>query len=425
MNVRFILDLYYFYSLKMQKIPQINIKDFNYFLPKERIAQFPLDKRDESKLIVYRNDKISESTFKHISELLPENSLMIYNETKVIQARLLFEKETGANIEIFCLEPMEPTREIQQAFEQQSGIVWKCLVGNSKKWKSGQLRKPFPYNTKEAILMAERVEQHQSFSLIKFTWEPAGLTFSDILIHSGIIPLPPYLNRKAVEADKYRYQTVYAKTEGSVAAPTAGLHFTDEVFDKLLQKNISFDKVTLHVGAGTFKPVSTSDIREHEMHTEHIYIRKKTIENILQNSDKNIIVVGTTTTRTIESLYWFGVKVLVDGDKSKSINIEQWDPYNPKYDKNIPAEKSLTAVLKLMNENNMEVISGKTRLIIVPGYKYRIPNILITNFHMPQSTLLLLVSAFIGERWKDVYDYAFKHDFRFLSYGDSCLFFKK
>ncbi len=409
----------------MQKIPQINIKDYNYNLPKERIAQFPLDKRDESKLIIYKNDKISKSTFKYISELLPENSLMIYNETKVIQARLLFEKETGANIEIFCLEPMEPTREIQQAFEQQSGVVWKCLVGNSKKWKSGQLRKSFSFNGKEAVLLAERVEQHQSFSLIKFTWEPAGLTFSDILIHSGIIPLPPYMNRKAVEADKYRYQTVYAKAEGSVAAPTAGLHFTDEVFDKLLQKNISFDKVTLHVGAGTFKPVTSSDIREHEMHTEHIYIRKKTIENILQNSGKNIIVVGTTTTRTIESLYWFGVKLLVEGYNFESIIIEQWDPYNPKYDKNIPVEKSLTEVLKFMDKNDMEVISGTTQLIIVPGYKYRIPNILITNFHMPQSTLLLLVSAFIGERWKGVYDYALKHDFRFLSYGDSCLFFKK
>ena len=407
------------------EISGINIKDFDYNLPKERIAQFPLEKRDESKLVIYRDGSISEDIFKNISEFFPGNSLMIYNETKVVQARLLFQKETGANIEIFCLEPVEPTREIQQAFEQQSESVWKCLVGNSKKWKSGQLRKPFRFDGMQAVLIAERTEHHQSHSLIKFTWEPAILTFSDILIHSGIIPLPPYMNRKAVESDKYRYQTVYARAEGSVAAPTAGLHFTDEVFEKLKQKNIIFEEVTLHVGAGTFKPVSASDIWEHEMHTEQIHISKKTIENILKFLPGNIIVVGTTTTRTIESLYWHGVKLLVDDTISETIEIEQWDPYNPKYDKNISVQDSLEAVLNQMNEKDMDVISGQTRLIIIPGYTYKIPNILITNFHMPQSTLLLLVSAFIGDKWKDVYEYALNRNFRFLSYGDSCLFFRK
>ncbi len=409
----------------MQNVPLINIKDFNYHLPKERIAQFPLEKRDESKLVIYRDGSISESKFKNIPGLLPADSLMIYNETKVVQARLLFRKETGANIEIFCLEPVEPTREIQQAFEQGSGIVWKCLVGNSKKWKSGKLDKAFPFAGKDSILTAERIEHHQSYSLVRFTWEPSNLTFSDILVHSGIIPLPPYMNRQAVESDKYRYQTVYARAEGSVAAPTAGLHFTKEVFDNLKKKNITFEEVTLHVGAGTFKPVNTSDIREHEMHTEQIYISKKTIENILKFYPGNITVVGTTTTRTIESLYWYGVKLLVDNDNSETINIEQWDPYNSKYDINISVKDSLLAVLKLMNNRRMDMVSGQTKLIIVPGYNYKIPGILITNFHMPQSTLLLLVSAFIGDDWKRVYDYSLKHGFRFLSYGDSCLFFRK
>jgi S-adenosylmethionine:tRNA ribosyltransferase-isomerase len=418
------MDLFYFCPLKMQEIPKINIKEFSYKLPKEKIAQFPLEKRDESKLVIYRDGKISENTFRHIPELLPENSLMIYNETKVVQARLLFQKETGASIEIFCLEPVEPTREIQQAFEQQSGVIWKCLVGNSKKWKGGKLHKLFTNKGNEAVLSAERIEQHPSYSLIRFDWKPAHLTFSDILVQSGIIPLPPYMDRKVVDSDKYRYQTVYANSEGSVAAPTAGLHFTDEVFQNLKKKGISFEEVTLHVGAGTFKPVSASDVREHEMHTEQIFIQKEVIENILNFLGKNIIVVGTTTTRTIESLYWFGVKLLVDKVERKSIEIMQWDPYQKKYNIGLSVKESLKAVLSLMEKKNLEVISGKTQLIIIPGYKYRIPNILITNFHMPQSTLLLLVSAFIGDKWRDVYEYALNQGFRFLSYGDSCLFFK-
>ena len=409
----------------MVQIPQLNIKDYNYSLPKERIAQFPLEKRDESKLIIYKDKNISEDLFKNIPAYLPDSGLLIYNQTKVIQARLLFKKETGAQIEIFCLEPVKPTREIQQAFEQQSGVIWKCLVGNSKKWKSGKLSKSFVYKNNKGILYAERKEQFETYSLIEFSWEPQNLSFSEILIYSGIIPLPPYMNRKAVELDKYRYQTIYANSEGSVAAPTAGLHFTDDVLARLKKKNISINEVTLHVGAGTFKPVSTPNISEHEMHTEKILIRKSTIQNILDKLSGDIIVTGTTTMRTIESLYWFGVKLIIDKNQVTTIDIKQWDPYNINYNKDVPVEESLNAVLELMNKTDIEVISGQTQLMIAPGYKYKIPNILITNFHMPQSTLLLLVSAFIGESWKDVYKYALNHNFRFLSYGDSCLFYKQ
>ena len=408
----------------MYHIPNINIKDYHYLLPKDRIAQFPLEKRDESKLVIYNDFKISESKFKDIPEFLPENSLLIYNETKVIRARLLFQKETGAGIEIFCLEPVMPTREIQLAFRQHSGVVWKCLVGNSKKWKAGKLIKNFNIDEKNYILIAERTEQHKDYSLIEFQWEPVDLTFSEILIHSGVIPLPPYMPRKAVESDKFRYQTIYARSEGSVAAPTAGLHFTNNVIRKLKEKNISFEELTLHIGAGTFKPVSSSSVEKHEMHTEKIYINKSTIKRVLENTGNDVIVVGTTTMRTIESLYWFGVKLLVDKEPLEYIDIRQWDPYDQKYKKDISVQESLNAILEIMQKKNMEVVSGQTQLMIVPGYEFKIPNILVTNFHIPQSTLLLLVSAFIGDGWKDVYQYALGHDFRFLSYGDSCLFFK-
>ena len=282
----------------------------------------------------------------------------------------------------------------------------------------------FVYKNNKGILYAERKEQFETYSLIEFSWEPQNLSFSEILIYSGIIPLPPYMNRKAVELDKYRYQTIYANSEGSVAAPTAGLHFTDDVLARLKKKNISINEVTLHVGAGTFKPVSTPNISEHEMHTEKILIRKSTIQNILDKLSGDIIVTGTTTMRTIESLYWFGVKLIIDKNQVTTIDIKQWDPYNINYNKDVPVEESLNAVLELMNKTDIEVISGQTQLMIAPGYKYKIPNILITNFHMPQSTLLLLVSAFIGESWKDAYKYALDHNFRFLSYGDSCLFFR-
>jgi len=409
----------------MNQLPFVNINDFNYSLPAERIAQFPVEKRDESKLIIYKDKDISEDLFKNMPTHLPDSGLLIYNETKVIQARMLFQKESGAQIEIFCLEPFSPSREIQQAFEQQSGVVWKCLVGNSKKWKLGKLQKSFILENKKGILTAERKTQFESYSLIEFKWEPDTLSFSDILVASGIIPLPPYMNRKAVDNDKLRYQTIYAGSEGSVAAPTAGLHFTEPVLQKIKVKGITIEDVTLHVGAGTFKPVSTDDIGKHEMHTEKIIVKKRTIQKIIKKQNQPIIVVGTTTTRTLESLYWFGVKLLVDNDEKKQIDIKQWDPYNPIYDVGISREKSFNKILNFMDDKGLDVISGQTQLMIIPGYSFRIPDVLITNFHMPKSTLLLLVSAFIGEGWKNVYEYALNHDFRFLSYGDSCLFFKQ
>jgi S-adenosylmethionine:tRNA ribosyltransferase-isomerase len=409
----------------MDFIPNIHISGYDYQLPPERVAQFPLEKRDESKLLIYKDGRVSEDIFKHIAGYLPDSGLMIYNETKVIQARLLFQKETGAEIEIFCLEPVSPTQEIQMAFGQHSGVDWKCLVGNSKKWKSGKLVKTFVAGKGIKSFSAERIEQRQEYSLIRFEWEPKTLTFSEILLVSGIIPLPPYVHRAAVESDKKWYQTVYARSEGSVAAPTAGLHFTEPVLGSIKMKGISFEEVTLHVGAGTFKPVSEEDVSRHEMHTEHIFISKKTIQNLIARLDEKIIVVGTTTTRTIESLYWFGVKLMTDGDVFTEINIRQWDPYQPQYRRNIPVKLALEKVLDFMDKRQQDSLSGQTQLMILPGYEYKIADILITNFHMPRSTLLLLVSAFIGDGWKEAYQFALNHNFRFLSYGDACLFFKQ
>lgn len=408
----------------MKYIPTIKIKDFNYSLPQHRIAQFPLENRDKSKLLIHNNGHISENLFSNVDEYLPNNSLLIYNQTRVIQARIPFQKDTGAQIEIFCLEPESPTKEIQQAFELTSGVTWKCMVGNSKKWKEGILTKEFTLDNTKCNLYAERIEKTDEYSLIKFTWHPSQYSFSEILEASGIIPLPPYMNREATDSDKNRYQTIYAKSEGSVAAPTAGLHFTKPVFQRLNEKNIKIAEVTLHVGAGTFKPVSSENVADHEMHTEKIYIQKNTIEGILSNINNTITVVGTTSMRTIESLYWHGVKLLKE-KATGEIDIQQWDPYQPEYNTGISVEESLQKVLNYMLLHNLDVISGQTQLMILPGYQVRIADILITNFHMPQSTLLLLVSAFIGDGWENAYQYALENDFRFLSYGDSCLFYKK
>jgi S-adenosylmethionine:tRNA ribosyltransferase-isomerase len=409
----------------MDFIPDINISDFDYQLPQSKIAQYPLEKRDESKLLIYQDQQISIDKFKSIPGFLANGGLLIYNETKVIQARLKFIKETGARIEIFCLEPFAPTKEIQQAFQEKSGVIWKCLVGNAKKWKSGILKKEFLYDGKSFYLRAKRIEQFSDYALIEFTWSSEILTFSEVLSNTGCTPLPPYMNREAVESDKNRYQTIYARSEGSVAAPTAGLHFTDIIIEQLKAKKISIENVTLHVGAGTFKPVSSEKIHQHEMHTEKIVMQKRTIQAILENIKGQIVVVGTTTMRTIESIYWFGVKLIVDKETSDFIDIQQWDPYNPLYNIDLSVTDSLKAILNYMESSNLTEISGQTQLIIVPGYKFKIPNVLITNFHMPKSTLLLLVSAFIGPGWEKAYQYAIENDFRFLSYGDSCLFFKQ
>ncbi len=400
---------------------KINIEDYNYNLTEQRIAKFPLPKRDESKLLVYKKGKIHESVFNAIDELLPEDSLLVFNETKVIQARLKFFKETGAKIEIFCLEPFEPTSEIQLAFQQKSPVAWKCFIGNAKKWKKGSLKIELEIEGKKVIFSAKRSGMEGEAHLVEFSWD-ADCTFSQILESVGLVPLPPYLNREAEKEDKTRYQTIYARHDGSVAAPTAGLHFTDRVFQKLSAKNIKTDRVILHVGAGTFKPVSSEKISEHEMHTEKIIIKKSTLENLLNYQNRKIIVVGTTTVRTLESLYWFGAKLWVDGNQEFKIN--QWDPYQEKYQLSQPVEEVLKLVLSFMQKNSLDEVRGETQLMIAPGYEFKIVDTLITNFHQPKSTLLLLVSAFIGDDWKKVYDFAMQNNFRFLSYGDSCLFFK-
>jgi S-adenosylmethionine:tRNA ribosyltransferase-isomerase len=408
----------------MDWMPALPLNEFMYDLPQEKIAQYPAQQRDASKLLIYRNNKITDELFKNITSYLPADGLMIFNETKVIQARLFFSKETGADIEIFCLEPVLPAAEIQIAFAQKSGVIWKCFVGNSKKWKSGQLRRAFSLKNKTGHLLAERIERNSQFSLIRFDWAPEDVTFSEILEAAGIVPLPPYVLRPETESDKVRYQTIYAQTHGSVAAPTAGLHFTDHVLNEIKTKGIKTDKVTLHVGAGTFKPITGHNISRHVMHTEKITIKRQTIQNLLKNLANPIILVGTTTVRTLESLYWFGVKSIVDKDRSDLINTGQWDPYNPRYNRNLPVKESLEKVMEIIEMQQMDSISGQTQLMIVPGYSFKLTDFLITNFHMPGSTLLLLVSAFTGNNWKMVYDHALKNNYRFLSYGDSCLFSK-
>ncbi len=403
----------------MIKIPNIDIQAYDYPLQDHQIAQYPLRERDQSKLIIFKNDKIESSTFEHITDYLPADSLLVYNETKVVQARIPFQKKTGARIEIFCLEPIKPTQEIQEAFALKSGVTWKCLVGNSKKWKEGKLE----LTIGDAVLYAERIDKELDYSFIEFTWNPKSLSFAEILDRAGNIPLPPYMKREAEEIDKQTYQTIFAKQKGSVAAPTAGLHFTEGVFQSLEEKNIKREAVTLHVGAGTFKPVTASSIEEHIMHSEQIWLEKSTIQNLYDYRHKTIIPVGTTTVRTLESLYWFGVKLIKEQSSETTIHIHQWDPYNSEF-QGVSKEDSLKAILEMMEKEGLEIVKGETQLMIAPPYQFRLVNSLITNFHQPKSTLLLLVSAMIGDKWKEVYDYALKNDFRFLSYGDACYFEK-
>ena len=398
----------------------IQIEEYNYPLPDSRIAKYPLKERHLSKLLYLNNNELSEKAFIDIPKLLPKKSLLIFNETKVIQARLLFKKPTGASIEIFCLEPVEPTNDVQLAFQQKPPVVWKCLVGNAKRWKSGILESKLQINGKEIVLKAEKVKQFSDSFLISFDWEPDNTLFSDILEASGMIPLPPYLHREPVESDKKRYQTVYARFDGSVAAPTAGLHFTDDILSQIQQAGMNMEKVTLHVGAGTFKPVSSKTISDHEMHTEKIVVGKSVLQNLLNNLGNPIIPVGTTSMRTVESLFWMALKIHLDITTAFEVN--QWDPYDLKVPEDFNIKKALQVLISMLNNNNLDQLKGETRLMIAPGYDFKLATGLITNFHQPKSTLLLLVSALIGEKWKTAYDFALSNDFRFLSYGDSCLF---
>jgi len=406
----------------MEQNPRhIHICEFNYTLPDERIAKFPLPVRDQSKLLIYRHGEITEEAFTSLPDYLPTGSLMIFNNTKVIQARLHFRKETGALIEVFCLEPAQPN-DYALNFQQTEHSAWLCMVGNLKKWKEGTLKREMTVKGKTIILTAERGECRGTVHWVDFRWNNQEVTFADILEVFGELPIPPYLNRETQESDKETYQTVYSKIKGSVAAPTAGLHFTPHVLDTLRDKGIETEELTLHVGAGTFKPVKSEEIEGHEMHTEYISVSRSTLEKLIAHGGK-AIAVGTTSVRTLESLYHIGVTLLNNPETTEEeLHVRQWQPYEmPAATAGTPAIDALQALAAYLERHHMETLHTSTQIIIAPGYQYRIVQAMITNFHQPQSTLLLLVSAFVHGDWRKIYDYALEHDFRFLSYGDSSL----
>jgi len=405
----------------VNKTAPIYIDEYDYLLPDERIAKYPLVKRDSSKLLLYKNRTIAESQFSNIADFLPENALLVYNNTRVIQARLVFYKSTGARIEVFCLEPITPA-DHAQSLGATSECMWRCMVGNLKKWKEGYLSKNIEIQDKQCTFTAELLETEGNTHCIRFTWNNADIHFADILEKAGELPIPPYLHRKTEESDLTSYQTVYSKIKGSVAAPTAGLHFTPEVFKSLLTKNIKTEELTLHVGAGTFQPVKTHDIAEHHMHTEVISVHRSTIAN-LQKKLGNIIAVGTTSVRTLESLYYIGSHFTPNpstwGEGNCNLHVSQWTPYETHNE--LSTFDALQNILNYLDVNKLTTLHADTQIMIKPGYKFKVVNGIITNFHQPKSTLLLLVSAFVDGNWKEIYDYALANDFRFLSYGDSSL----
>jgi S-adenosylmethionine:tRNA ribosyltransferase-isomerase len=405
----------------MKEVTQINISDYDYSLPEHRIAKYPLEKREQSKLLLLKNGSFSSDYFFNIGNHLPKNAILVWNETRVISARLQFIKESGSRIELFCLEPDAVDGDLQKAFGSASPVDWKCLVGNSKRWKSGPLKLNVPVDGKIVPLEAVRHLQLGDHSVVRFSWDDADVHFSQILESAGEVPLPPYLQRKAEPLDKARYQTVFARHEGSVAAPTAGLHFTPEVILSLKESGIQFEKVTLHVGAGTFKPVSSEQIGDHEMHSERIVVSRETIFNLAKNADRKLIAVGTTSMRTLESLYWIGI-MLQKRPELKNFHLSQWFPYETKSDELLNCHDAMMLIIDYLDKNNLTFLSASTALMIAPGYNFKVVNGLITNFHQPKSTLLLLVSALIGKNWKNAYEYALDNNFRFLSYGDSCFF---
>jgi S-adenosylmethionine:tRNA ribosyltransferase-isomerase len=399
----------------------LSIKNFSYHLPNERIAKFPLTERDQSKLLIWKNESITEDRYTNLADYLPADTFLVFNNTKVVEARLLFEKSNGGKIEIFCLEPHEKYGDITTAMLQKEKVWWKCLVGGAKKWKEGSLIHKIKTNDfEEMTLTAQKIEQCGDYYVIELSWDRKDLSFAEILHLAGLIPLPPYLNRAPEEVDKTRYQTIYAKHDGSVAAPTAGLHFSDNLFEKLEKKNIHHDFVTLHVGAGTFKPVKSETMQSHEMHAEFIDVSKAFIERLLTHLQQTVVAVGTTSLRTIESLYWLGVKTKHDPFMDPAaLQTTQWEPYEQS--REITAAEALRSLLNWMDHHQAERLITKTQIIIAPGYRFRIIQALITNFHQPQSTLLLLVAAITGDNWRKIYAHALQHDFRFLSYGDGNL----
>lgn len=397
-------------------VPEIHIEDYKYVLEDDKIAKYPLPERDASKLLLYRNGKVEEHIFRELPSLLPENALMVFNDTKVVPARLHFQRSSGAHIEIFCLEPVNPV-EYNLAFASTGESSWKCIIGNAKKWKEDVLHLYNPADDKniESLgLEAQLIQRDGQTGLVRFTWKD-GSPFSRVLECAGTVPIPPYLNRESEAIDSERYQTLYAHVRGSVAAPTAGLHFTQAVLDGIKARRIETETVCLHVGAGTFLPVKNSLVSEHPMHREPFVVSKKLLER-LRSGEGPVIAVGTTSVRTLESLYYIGVNCLENG---KPADVEQWAPYTRDY--SYSTEEALEAIVRYLDQNGLDSLVAGTRIIIVPGFRFRIVKHLVTNFHQPESTLILLVSAFVKGDWRRIYDYALSHDFRFLSYGDSSL----
>lgn len=414
----------------MMDTKHIKISDYNYPLPDERIAKFPLAQRDHSKLLVYKHGQVSEDGFYHLPTYLPTGALMVFNNTKVIQARMHFRKSTGALIEIFLMEPAAPV-DYEQIFQTRGHCSWRCMIGNLKKWKEGPLHREFDIKGHQFVLTVTRNDSQNVHVAtgtnfwIDFDWDSDAISFAEILEAIGELPIPPYLNRETVESDKTTYQTVYSKIKGSVAAPTAGLHFTDEVLKQLDAQGIDREELTLHVGAGTFKPVKSQEIDGHEMHSEYIVVRRSTLEKLVRH-DCAAIAVGTTSVRTLESLYYIGVKLQANPDATENqLHVNQWEPYDGGRDGHlvdgITPIQAVRNILNYLDRNQLEALHTSTQIIIAPGYDYKIVRMLVTNFHQPQSTLLLLVSAFVHGDWRTIYDYALAHDFRFLSYGDSSL----
>jgi S-adenosylmethionine:tRNA ribosyltransferase-isomerase len=397
----------------------ISILDFTYQLPDERIALHPLEQRDASKLLVYKSGVISQDVYQNIATYLPQNSLLVFNNTKVINARILFTKPTGGVIEIFLLEPYQA--DYTSTLTATKTCTWKCFIGGAGKWKDGELIRNWELGIGNWELRVKIIEKLSDAYVVEFNWG-GNISFAEILEQTGNIPLPPYIKRKPAAEDKERYQTIYALQNGSVAAPTAGLHFTQDIFKQLEEKKISKDFVTLHVGAGTFKPVKAPTMQQHEMHAEWIDVSTTAIENIIANLDNIIVAVGTTSLRTLESLYWLGVKALLHPSLLQ-LQITQWEVYDELSGANITVKDALQALLKWLQQNNLTQLFTQTQILIAPGYQFKIVKALVTNFHQPQSTLLLLVAAAVGDDWRKIYSCALENDFRFLSYGDGSLLF--
>ena len=407
----------------LEQVRGISTSDYAYELPDDKIAKYPLAERDQSKLLVWKDGQIQDAQFRNLADYLPANSLLVFNNTKVIRARLHFLKETGAKIEIFCLDPHEPA-DYQIAFQTTKSCVWKCMIGNQKKWKGEILRKIIWIDETEIELCAEQTDPENNKSLIRFSWNNPDFEFSRIIENAGSLPIPPYLNRETEQSDLERYQTVYSKIKGSVAAPTAGLHFTEKVFNHLKDDGHELAELTLHVGAGTFQPVKSETISGHDMHSEHFYIRRDFLNQLLQHSGKKI-AVGTTSVRTLESIYWLGIQAIENpAIDIAELKVSQWEAYQ-KEGNNIQYKEALNALIHLLNKHQTDFLSASTQIIIAPGYSFRMTDGMITNFHQPQSTLLLLISAYLGNEWRTIYTHALANNYRFLSYGDSNLYLKE